>query len=48
MNKKLETQLQDQDKNDEVDQINKLETQLQHKNDEIEDLRNRSMKYLNL
>ena len=42
--KKLETQLQDQNKNDEVDQINKLETQLQDKNDEIEDLRNRSMR----
>ena len=42
--KKLETQLQDQNKNDEVDQINKLERQLQDKNDEIEDLRNRSLR----
>ena len=42
--KKLGTQLQDQNKNDEVDRINKLETQLQDKNDEIEDLRNRSMR----
>ena len=42
--KKLETQLQDQNKNDEVDRINKLETQLQDKNDEIEDLRNRSLR----
>ena len=41
--KKLETQLQDQNKNGEVDRINKLETQLQDKNDEIEDLRNRSL-----
>ena len=42
--KKIETQLQDQNKNDEVDRINKLETQLQDKNDEIEDLRNRSLR----
>ena len=42
--KKLETQLQDQNKNDEVDQINKLATQLQDRNDEIEDLRNRSLR----
>ena len=42
--KKLETQLQDQNKNDEVDRINKLETQLQNKTDEIEDLRNRSVR----
>ena len=42
--KKLETQLQDQNKNNEVDRINKLETQLQNKTDEIEDLRNRSVR----
>ena len=42
--KKLETQLQDQNKNDELDRINKLETQLQDKKDEIGDLRNRSMR----
>ena len=40
----METQLQDQKKSDEEDRINKLETQVQEKNDEIEDLRNRSMR----
>ena len=42
--KKIETQLQDQNKNDEVDRMNKLEIQLQGKNDEIEDLKNRSLR----